>query len=196
MRTYTPKNAVLVPEKAEKVFDGEIFDIYQWQQELFDGSFATFEMAKRSDTVNVIAIRGGKIVVVNDEQPNRPARLSLPGGRHDDESETELDAVKREMLEETGMSFRTWKMVKCFEPIQATNKIEWFNYLFVAYDFESEVAPKLDAGEKIEVKYMSYEDYLGIEPTADGGAMKELFDFVRKAGSIDGVKNLPDISKV
>ena len=37
-----PKNARLVPKNAKKVFTGEIFDIYQWQQEMYDGSLSIF----------------------------------------------------------------------------------------------------------------------------------------------------------
>ena len=31
-----------LPEQAKKVFDGEIFDVYQWDQEMYDGSTETF----------------------------------------------------------------------------------------------------------------------------------------------------------
>jgi 8-oxo-dGTP pyrophosphatase MutT (NUDIX family) len=194
MRTYIPKGAKLVPEEAEKVFSGHIFDIYQWQQEMFDGSLATFEMVKRTDTVNIIAIRDDKIVIVNDEQPGRTARTGFPGGRHDRPEETELEAAKRELLEETGLSFKNWKLVRCVEPITATNKIEWLLYTFVAFDFESEAPPSLDAGEKIEVSYVSYDELLKLSSSEGGGHLLEYHSLIESAGSVEGLKSLPDIS--
>ena len=182
-----------MPKQAEKVFSGRIFDVYHWQQEMFDGSQATFEMIKRQDTVNILAIRDDRIVVVRDEQPGRGAIWSLPGGRHDDESETELEAAKREMREETGLSFREWKLVECTEPIKATNKIEWLLYLFVATEFTDETEQKLDAGEKIQIEYLSYEEFLEISSGSDGGNLRDFHRIVKDAGSIDELKVLPDL---
>jgi ADP-ribose pyrophosphatase len=135
MRKVLPENARLVPAKAELVFKGVIYDVYHWQQEVFDGSMATFEMLKRPDTVEAIAVRDDKIVILEQEQPSRKTYFGLPGGRHDVEGEDELDAAKRELLEETGLSFRTWKLLKVTQP---HTKIEQFVYTFLATDFESE----------------------------------------------------------
>ena len=56
MRKFVPATAKLIPEEAKKVFQGEIFAVYQWPQEMFDGSFATFEMLRRADTVKILAV--------------------------------------------------------------------------------------------------------------------------------------------
>lgn len=149
MRTITPKNAKLVPENAERVFKGFIFDVYHWEQEMFDGSTQTFEMLKRPDTVKVIAVKDEKIVVLKQDQPDHKNFYDLPGGRHDVESETELEAAKREMLEETGMKFGYWKLINVVQP---TTKIEQFVYIFLASDFESQGEQNLDNGEKIDVE--------------------------------------------
>ncbi|MEI7603954.1 MAG: hypothetical protein WCJ19_02970 [bacterium] len=45
-----------IPEDAVKVFSGVIFDVYQWQQLQFDGTYATFEKIKRNDVALVIPI--------------------------------------------------------------------------------------------------------------------------------------------
>ena len=55
MRTI-PKDAKLVPADADKVFEGVIYDVYHWDQTLYDGSKAKFEMLKRPDTVVIIGI--------------------------------------------------------------------------------------------------------------------------------------------
>ena len=56
MRKYIPEWAKLVPKEAKKVFSGVIYDVYQWPQEMFDGSMQTFEMLGRPDTVKILAV--------------------------------------------------------------------------------------------------------------------------------------------
>ena len=51
-----PDTAILIPDHATCVFHGALFDVYQWQQEMFDGTYETFEMLRRPDTIAVIAI--------------------------------------------------------------------------------------------------------------------------------------------
>src|ERR1035437_4669906 len=124
MKQIVPLDASVIPEKAKCMFAGEIYDTYQWRQELFDGSRATFEMLRRPDTVEVVCLVDDKIIVVNDEQPNRPPKLSFPGGRVD-RDEVISSAAKREVKEETGYEFKQWRLVKVWQP---HTKIEWFIY--------------------------------------------------------------------
>jgi len=58
---------------AKKVFQGEIFSVYQWPQEMYDGTVQTFEKLKRPDTAIVIATTSeGKFLVSKQSQPSRP----------------------------------------------------------------------------------------------------------------------------
>lgn len=191
MRNVLPVNAKLVPKEARLAFKGIIFDTYQWQQKMFDGSYEAFEMLKRPDTIKILAVKDGKIVVLEQEQPGHEAFFDLPGGRHDVESESELDAAKREMLEETGMTFKTWKLL---DASQHHTKIEHFVYIFLATDFEKQVEPHLDTGEKIEVQYFDFDTVKNL--TNDPKARylpKELLD---KVTSLDELLNLPEYKGV
>ena len=154
MQKIVPPHAVLIPDDAEKVFSGEVFDVYHWPQERFDGSIATFEMLKRPDTVEFIAIRDDKLLLVEEEQPNKPLRLRFPGGRVDS-GEDWSAAVQRECLEELGLRFHTWKLVLVDQP---ASKIEWFCATFIATDFQEETASNQDAGERIFIKPYSFEE--------------------------------------
>jgi ADP-ribose pyrophosphatase len=191
MRTIVPPNVPTIPPNAEKVFSGIVFDIYHYPLKGFDGSTLTFEMVKRTDTVQIIAIRDGKLVVTEEQQPNTKPAFGIPGGRHDYEEETELYAANRELLEETGLSFKTWKLIKAYNPITATHKIDWLMYIFVATDFISETEQKLDAGEKITVHYMDFDEFMNISRRR-GGNNDVLNDIFKQAGSIDGLINLPE----
>ena len=61
-----------MPENAKCVFKGEIFDVYQWEQEMYDGTKATFEKLKRPDTVVVFPVLpDGQIILTEQEQPGK-----------------------------------------------------------------------------------------------------------------------------
>lgn len=155
MRTFVPADAKLIPEQATRVFHGVIFEVYHWQQKMYDGSTKVFERLKRPDSVQIIAIKDEKIVVLEQEQPDVGFFYSLPSGRHDVESEDELQAAKRELLEETGMTFSSWRLVSAAQPY---SKIDWLIYTFLATDFICQQEQQLDAGEKITVTLKTLEE--------------------------------------
>lgn len=189
MRTIIPANAKLIPKDAERVFSGKIFDVYQWQQEMFDGSFETFEMLKRPDTVKILAIKDSRLLIVEEQQPNTQVFFDIPSGRHDNENENELEAAKRELLEETGMKFNTWKLIKVEQPY---TKIDWFVYTYVASDFVSQTDQSLDNGEKIIVHQKTFEEVLELSKSPQNRYLPvELLD---KAGSVDNILKLSEYS--
>lgn len=155
MKKLVPANANLIPDKAERVFEGYIFDVYQWQQEMFDGSFSTFEMLRRPDSVNIIALHQDKLVIVYEQQPGTEPWYGVPAGRHDHPEESELAAAKRELKEETGLSFNNWKLLNVSQP---SGKLEWFDYTYLATDLAASEQQALDVGEKIEVHYMTLQE--------------------------------------
>ncbi len=137
-----------IPPHAKKAFAGVLFDVYQWEQELFDGTKATFEKLRRQDTVSVIATTSDrKILLINDEQPGRDAVITFPGGRLDPGEDPET-AAKRELLEETGYEARELVLWKAYQPV---SKLDWAFYIFVARGVQKVTEPHLDAGERISM---------------------------------------------
>lgn len=188
MRTVIPENAKLIPKNATRVFKGQIFDVYQWEQKMYDGSLETFEMLKRPDTIKVIAIKDDKIVILDQEQPDsNKAFYDLPGGRHDYKSEDELSAAKRETLEETGMTFKEWRLVKVEQP---HSKIDWFVYLFLATGFEGLQKQNLDNGEKIDVKLMSLKEVQNLLNNTRARHLPK--DLLEACENIDELAGLPE----
>lgn len=145
-----------IPKEAKLAFKGKIFDVYQWEQRMFDGSYQTFEMLDRADTNQIIAIVGDKIMVTKESQPNNANYFSFPGGRLE-EDEDPLEGAKRELVEETGYTSTDWELFKTYEPFQ---KIDWKIHYYIARNCEKTAEPHLDAGEKIEVNLLSFDEYI------------------------------------
>jgi ADP-ribose pyrophosphatase len=162
MKKIIPDDCVLIPDQAECVFRGMIFDTYQWPQQLFDGSSYTFEMLKRTDTVTAICIVEDKLLIINDEQPHLGSRQSFPGGRVDKTDADIRAAAEREVREETGYSFKNWRLVRVWQPYR---KMEWFIHVWLAWDVAGQQEPHLDAGEKIDLQKVDF-------PTLKGLVMK------------------------
>jgi len=148
MNIERPKSKQPIPNDAKMVFKGVIFDVYQWQQELYDGTKATFEKLKRADTVVVFPVLpDGQIVLTRQEQPGKEPFLGATGGRVD-EGEDILSAAKRELLEESGYEAEEFILWDAQHP---TSKVDWVVYTFIAKGLKkvSDINP--DAGEKIEL---------------------------------------------
>ena len=145
-----------VPPESKKVFTGKIFDVYHWDQEMFDGSHETFEMLKRPNTIEIIATQGDEILLSKQSQPKHHDYYSLFGGRGEPDEAPELTA-KRELLEESGLSSDDWELIKIYEPY---HKIDWQIFLYVARDCKKVAEQKLDVGEKIETIEMTFEEFV------------------------------------
>jgi ADP-ribose diphosphatase len=145
-----------LPPNAKKVFQGKIFSVYQWEQQLYDGSTETFEMLKRPGTIQIIPTSDNKVYLSYEEQPTRPRTLTLFGGRMEPDEEP-LVTAQRELLEETGLKSDDWELLKTYE---YEGKIEWPMYLFVARNCKEVGKQKLDPGEKIEVKKVSFDAFI------------------------------------
>lgn len=152
-----------LPPDAKMVFKGQIFEVWQWEQKMYDGTTATFEKIKRPDSADVIATVGDKIIVEIQEQPHRPPFTCVAGGRCD-ENEAPLDAAKRELLEESGYTSENWIPFRERKPF---NSLVWTIYSYIARDCKYVKGPHLDAGEKISVKLVSFDEFLELSQRPD-----------------------------
>jgi ADP-ribose pyrophosphatase len=144
---------------AKKVFAGILYDVYQWEQELFDGTYATYEKLKGKDVVSVIPVtEEGKILVTHQSQPGSSEYITTAGGRVE-ENEDPLDAIKRELLEETGYTSKDYRLWKAFQP---SSRIEQAIYVFIARNCTKISDQNLDAGEKIQTELVSFESFIDL----------------------------------
>lgn len=154
-----------IPEHAKKVFEGVIFDTYQWEQELFDGSVTTFETVHRQSIAVIIPLIGDKILVLKEEQPGREPYLAVPAGFLESYDQTPLDGAQRELQEETGLTTPDWQLIDTYSLYP---RMSVTDYVYVARDCKKTHQKMLDKGEKQYGEFLfSYEEFIDLYDHAD-----------------------------
>lgn len=162
MKIQKPKSKQPIPKHARRVFNGIIFDTYQWKQKLFDGRFATFEKIKRKSTAMILPVTDqGKIILTEQEQPIEGKFIGAIGGIVDDKDKNEnvLKAAKRELEEEAGLEAKEWIL---WDSVQLINKIDWSVYTFIAKKLTKVKSYNPDKGERIKLLYVSFDEFIKI----------------------------------
>ncbi len=159
MDIQRPKSKQPIPENAKRVFRGILFDVYQWEQEMFDGTRTIFEKLKRPDTVVVFPVLpDGKILLTEQEQPGKTPFVGAPGGRVD-EGEDLLFAAKRELLEESGYEAEEFILWDAQQPV---GKIDWAVVTFIAKKIKKVADIHPDVGEKIKLLPLALDELIEV----------------------------------
>lgn len=172
-----PESRQKMPDDAALVFKGKIFDVYQWQQQMYDGTYQTFEKLKRPDTVVVFGVLGdGSILLTKQEQPGKALFIGAAGGRVEEGEDVEV-AAARELLEETGYRAKEMKLWYSEQPV---SKIDWAVYIFIAKGLEKVDDQRLDAGEKITLYPVTFEEFI-VTALRDELTEREIVKYIYKA---------------
>ncbi len=146
-----------IPSNANLVHHGPIFKIYQREQEMFDGSYKTFEIAQRNDVVKVLLIENNEIIMIYDEQPGYSGSIELVWWIVESNENLEI-AVKREVLEEI------WYTIGHLEQrfsMPYRNKMIWNRYYYIARDIKRVQDPQFDQwGERITIVRKDFDQFL------------------------------------
>ncbi|MFH0785159.1 MAG: NUDIX domain-containing protein [Pseudomonadota bacterium] len=146
-----------IPEDAKLVFEGLLFKIYQWEQKMFDGSYQTFELAKRDDNVQILVTMADKVVLVEEIQPNySEPSIAIPGGNvHPDEEP--IEAAKRELLEETGLKC---EKLELYYVEELGSKLVRQFYIFIGCGAKKIQEPEHTNGEVFEVLGLTFNEFV------------------------------------
>ncbi len=154
------------PKKAKRVHEGPLADIYQWEQEMFDGSKRTFECFVRADTAGVLAfLDKDTLLMTKQTQPGRGRKelfFDPPGGMIDP-GETPKQGAARELTEETGYAARKMKL---WSKSTFDGMVRFEEFVFLAKDLKKtpEHNPE-HAGEKIELIEMPWKQAVELSLT-------------------------------
>lgn len=144
-----------IPIHATLVHDGPSLRIYQRQQEMFDGSYKTFELAERNDVVKVVLIDNEDIIMLHEEQP----WLTKTGfaGWFVENWEDHFIAAQREVLEETGYNIDDMEL---WFSSEYWNRVRWARYYYIARSPKYIQQPNLENGEKITIIKKTFDEFL------------------------------------
>jgi 8-oxo-dGTP pyrophosphatase MutT (NUDIX family) len=197
--SYMPKDLAKhskLPKSAAKVFDGELFDVYQWPQTMYDGSTVTFERVSRADIVTVLPVDldRGTFLYSHQEQPDKGSFYALFGGSVD-AGESHEQAATRELLEESGCTGD----IKQFTRFNIGYKVfsDWSFHVAFGYQKVADTNP--DNGEKIEVREAPLNDLLKIitdEGFSDIVGTKYILKSVTKLVLQGEAKNMQEAVRV
>lgn len=159
MEDNKPQAKQPIPANARLVFKGVLYDVFQWDQRLFDGSTTIFEKVRRVDSAAILPItKARKIIIAKEEQPGSDSFIGALGGRLEP-NESALACAKRELLEEAGMVAKRYKL---WFSLQPSGLIEWVSSIYIGQEAEITQPTRPDAGEKIELLEVGFEEFLKI----------------------------------
>lgn len=158
MEIKRPQPQQPIPDHANLVFKGATLDIYQWEQELFDGTTTIYESTRRPDSVTVIPVTQDKKILLLEQTQAAFKNwfLSFPGGQIDPD-ENAVEAVHRELMEETGYQAEELEL---WDSLQPFTRMDWAVYTFIARGCRYVQEKRPDSGEKIKVKEINFEEFL------------------------------------
>ena len=106
---------------SEEIYDGVIMHVFRDKVSLPDGNEAFREIIRHVGAVCVIPVTDdGKVIVERQfRYPIDRVITEIPAGKLNSKDEDRLEAAKRELLEETGITADEWRDLGIFYPAAA-----------------------------------------------------------------------------
>lgn len=163
-------------------FEGRIVTVREETFRYPDGDTAEREVVDHPGAVAVVAHDDRHLYLVRQprEAVEEPALLELPAGKLDEEGESPLEAMKRELVEEIGMAASEWRELKRIytSPGFAREEVR----IYAATGLRA-VEHEPDPGERIEIVRWPLDDLEGaIRECEDAKTLVGLLLFERERG--------------
>lgn len=157
------------PEKI--VFKGKLIEVVHQQMEV-DGKEFTIEFARRTPGTRLIIISPDKKILLTEEYRTELKHwdIRLPGGKvvdsleeyqnllqnREDTTKKATEAAKKEALEEVGLEVEE---IELFTISHCGVTMIWDLYYFIVTEYkEHPDGQKLDLGENIKLKWVSFDE--------------------------------------
>jgi ADP-ribose pyrophosphatase len=148
-------------QKWQKLSSEQVFQKYATKIEkiiykLPNGKESDFYIQNASDVVCVLALTSdNKVILAKQYRPGPDEILSeLPGGSIDP-GEEPIEAIERELMEETGYRGKIQFVTTCFDDSNSTRK----RYCFVATECEKIAEPQTGESEFVELELAQLSDF-------------------------------------
>lgn len=151
------ENLIEKTKEEREIFNGRILHVYNDTVTLPNGNESTREIIRHIGAVCVIPITDeGKVIVERQfRYPINAVITEIPAGKLDSRSEDRLEAAKRELLEETGITADEWIDMGIYYPAAAYSDEKITMYLAKGLHKGQQ---KLDADEFLNVIEVPLED--------------------------------------
>jgi ADP-ribose pyrophosphatase len=139
------------------VYKNARHEVWEWDQELYDGSHKTFSCMVRQDTAAVIPfLDANTVLLLWEAQPDRIKPFwDVPGGCIESDEQDPSHAVQRELLEETGYRAQA---VQHFRTTRFEGLSRFEEFVFLAKGLTDGGGPQREPGEKIELRPTAWDD--------------------------------------
>lgn len=144
---------------SDRVFNGRVVNLRVDHVLLPDGKTSTREIVEHNGGVAIVAVKGGKVVMVRQfRKPIDCILLELPAGKIDKGEDPQVCAV-RELEEETGLVPNNLQLLTQIYPAPGFSSEKL--YIYLATEF-SVGKTKLDEDEFIDVDQFDLSDLLNM----------------------------------
>ena len=167
-------DGVRIPKNAKRVFHGMRVNVYHARIKLLNGTYKTFEMTQRPDSVVVIPVFGKKIMAINEWYPiSRRWVRCLPAGAVD-EGERPKEAARRELQEETGLFSND---IELLFHAGTSKSMQGEDYVFIAKNCVMKEKINHDPAEEIKPFPVNFDRFIKLaRMSLNGNAGKSFYE--------------------
>ena len=161
MPTHRPGKQI--PAYARLAFRGQLFDVYQWYEELPDGTTKSMERLSRPDTVYVVPVTpDGNVSLVEQRREDRRL-VGFIGGRLI-AGENPEDGARRVLLDEAGLEAGEFVLCDAF---QGSSAIDWAIFVYLVRNSRQVIDPTSDSGIGLGVISLNLDELVSAVATDD-----------------------------